>query len=67
VEKFAESNIEDEEAAERLTCISFSIEKNRERLLADKAFLKLSCNSLSAKIGTMAAMDAAPDSCVEQS
>lgn len=44
------------EAAERLTCISFSIEKNRERLLADNAFLKLICNSLSAKIGTMAAI-----------
>ena len=54
------------EAAERLTCISFSIEKNRERLLADNAFLKLICNSLSAKIGTMAAMDAAPASLTER-
>ncbi len=42
------------EAAESLTCISFSIEKNRERLLADNEFLKLICHSLSGKIGIMA-------------
>lgn len=54
------------EAAEPLTCISFSIEKNRERLLADNDFLKLICNSLSAKLGTMAAMDAAPASLAER-
>ncbi len=54
------------EAAESLTCISFSIEKNRERLLADNGFLKLICHSLSGKIGTMAAMDAAPASLTER-
>ena len=54
------------EAAERLTCISFSIEKNRETLLANNKFLELICSSLSAKIGTMTAIDAAPASLAER-
>lgn len=54
------------EAAERLTCISFSIEKNRETLLANNKFLELICSSLSAKIGTMTANDAAPTSLAER-
>ncbi len=54
------------EAAENLTCISFSIEKNREILLSNNKFLELICNSLSAKIGTMTAIDAAPASLTER-
>lgn len=54
------------EAAERLTCISFSIEKHRERLLSNNKFLQLICSSLSAKIGAMAAFDAAPASLTER-
>ena len=54
------------EAAERLTCISFSIEKNRETLLANNKFLELICSSLSAKIGTMTAIDASPASLAER-
>ncbi len=54
------------EAAETLTCISFSIEKNREILLSNNKFLELICNSLSAKIGTMTAIDAAPASLTER-
>ncbi len=50
------------EAAERLTCISFSIEKHREILLSNNKFLELICNSLSAKIGIMTTIDAAPTS-----
>ena len=53
------------EAAESLTCISFSIEKNREKLLSSSRFLALICNSLSAKIGAMTTMDAAPASLTE--
>ena len=54
------------EAAERLTCISFSIEKHREILLSNNKFLELICNSLSAKIGTMTTIDAAPTSLTER-
>lgn len=54
------------EAAEALTCISFSIEKHREILLSDNKFLRLICNSLSAKIGAMTAIDAAPASLTER-
>lgn len=54
------------EAAENLTCISFSIEKNREILLSNNKFLELICNSLSAKIGTMTTIDAAPASLTER-
>lgn len=54
------------EAAESLTCISFSVEKNREKLLSSSRFLALICNSLSAKIGAMTTMDAAPASLTER-
>lgn len=54
------------EAAESLSCISFSIEKHRELLLSNNGFLKLICKSLSAKLGTMAAMDAAPATLAER-
>ena len=54
------------EAVESLTCISFSIEKHRETLLSNNKFLELICNSLSAKIGTMTNMDAAPASLAER-
>lgn len=54
------------EAAEKLTCISFSIEKHKEMLLSDNKFLILICNSLSAKIGEMTAIDAIPASLTER-
>lgn len=54
------------EAAESLTCISFSIEKYREILLSNNEFLKLICTSLSAKIGAMTTIDAAPASLTER-
>ncbi|MEY8338145.1 hypothetical protein AALB16_08970 [Lachnospiraceae bacterium 62-35] len=54
------------EAAESLTCISFSIEKYREILLSNNKFLVLICNSLSAKIGAMTTIDAAPASLTER-
>lgn len=54
------------EAAENLTCISFSIEKYREILLSSNEFLQLMCNSLSAKIGAMTTMDVAPASLRER-
>lgn len=54
------------EAAERLTCIAFSIEKHREILLASNTFLALICSSLSTKIRTMTDIDAAPASLTER-
>lgn len=54
------------EAAESLTCISFSLEKYREVLLSNNKFLQLICNSLSVKIGTMTTIDAAPASLTER-
>ncbi len=54
------------EAAESLTCISFSIDKYREILLASNRFLALICSSLSVKIGTMTTIDAAPASLKER-
>lgn len=54
------------EAAEPLTCITFSIDKNRETLLSNNRFLALICNSLSVKIGTMTTLDAAPASLSER-
>ena len=54
------------EAAESLTCISFSVEKHREVLISDNRFLKLICCSLSAKIGAMVAVDAAPATLAER-
>ena len=54
------------EAAENLTCISFSIEKHRELLRSNNQFLELICHSLSAKIATMTTIDAAPASLTER-
>ena len=54
------------EAAEPLTCIAFSIDKNREMLLSNNGFLALICSSLSSKIGTMTTLDAAPASLSER-
>ncbi|RDU22624.1 hypothetical protein [Anaerosacchariphilus polymeriproducens] len=54
------------EATENLTCISFPIDKNRELLLANNQFLQLICNSLSAKIGAITNIDAAPTSLTER-
>ncbi len=54
------------EAAESLTCISFSIEKHRDILLSSNEFLTLVCESLSGKIGALAATDAAPASLTER-
>lgn len=50
------------QAAEDLTCISFSIEKSREYLLADNQFLRLMCSSLSAKIIAITTIEAEPAS-----
>ena len=54
------------EAAERLVCIAFSIEKYKEILFSNNQFLILICNSLSAKIGAITAMDATPASLTER-
>lgn len=54
------------EAAENLTCISFSIDKYREILLASNQFLQLICNSLSTKIAAITIIDAAPASLTER-
>ena len=54
------------EAAEPLTCIAFSIDKNREMLLSNNGFLALICNSLSTKIGTMTTIEAVPASLTER-
>lgn len=54
------------EAAESLTCISFSIEEHRKILLSNNKFLQLICNSLSSKIGAMTIIDAAPASLTER-
>lgn len=54
------------QAAERVSCISFSIEKNRQSLLSNNKFLRLICESLAAKIGAMTTIDAAPASLTER-
>lgn len=54
------------EAAENLTCITFSIEKHRETLLSNNQFLQVICRSMSDKIRTMTTMDAAPASLAER-
>ena len=54
------------EATESLTCIVFSIDKNRETLLSNNGFLTLICNSLSAKIGTKTTMETIPASLTER-
>jgi CRP-like cAMP-binding protein len=54
------------EATEDVLCVSFLLNQNRERLLADNAFLKLVCNSLCQKMGVITTMDAAPASLTER-
>ena len=54
------------EAENSLTCIAFSIEKHRETLLSNSKFLSFICKSLSAKIGAITTMDAAPASLTER-
>ena len=54
------------EAAENLTCISFSIEKHKDTLLSNNKFLLLICNSLASKIGVMTTIEAAPASLAER-
>ncbi len=54
------------QADEDVTCISFSIQKYREILLSNHKFLALICSSLSAKIGAMTTMDAAPSSLTDR-
>ena len=49
-----------------MICITFSIEKYREVLLSNHKFLEMICYSLSAKIGTMTTLDAAPASLSER-
>ena len=49
-----------------MICITFSIEKYREVLLSNHKFLEMICYSLSAKIGTMTAIDASPASLAER-
>jgi len=47
-------------------CVTFSIEKYREVLLSNHKFLEMICYSLSAKIGAMVAVDAAPATLAER-
>lgn len=54
------------QAVEDVTCIVFSIDKHKETLLSNHKFLELICISLSAKIGAMTTMDAAPASLTER-
>ncbi len=54
------------QASENVTCISFSIGKYKQKLLSNNKFLELICISLSAKIGAITAMDAAPASLTER-
>lgn len=54
------------QAAENVTCISFSIETYREQLLSNCKFLELICSSLSAKIAAITTIDAAPSSLTER-
>lgn len=54
------------EAGESLTCIAFSIEAHREVLLSNNRFLELICRSLSAKIGAITTIEAAPASLTER-
>lgn len=54
------------EAAEPLTCLSLSIVRHRDILLASPEFLRMVGESLSAKIKAIAAMDAAPSSLTER-
>lgn len=48
------------EANDDLTCLALSIEKNKEELMNNCQFLQLICKSLTQKIESITAMDAAP-------
>lgn len=48
------------EANDRLICLALSIEKNREKLLANCSFLQLICKSLTQKMEAITTFDAAP-------
>lgn len=48
------------EAAQPLLCLSLSIQRSREALLADNAFLQMLCRSLTEKMAAITALDAAP-------
>lgn len=63
---YPQSNHVFAEASEDVLCISFLLNQNREKLLADNEFLKLVCNSLSHKMGAITTIDAAPSSLTER-
>lgn len=48
------------EAAEPLLCLALSIDKNRVALLDNNEFLRLMCQSLTAKMEAITALEAAP-------
>ncbi len=54
------------QAVESLICVSFAIEKHRDRLLSSSKFLELICKSLAAKIGAITTIEAAPASLMER-
>lgn len=54
------------EASENLTCIAFSIKKNRELLLNNAKFMCFVASSLSKKIGIITTLDAEPTSLRER-
>lgn len=54
------------EACEKSICLSFSLNNNKEKLLSNNEFLKLICNSLSHKMGTLTTIDVAPASLTER-
>lgn len=54
------------EASESLTCIAFSMDKNREVLLNNVKFLRFIAGSLSTKMGIITTLDAEPTSLNER-
>lgn len=50
------------EAAEPLLCLARSLDQNREVLLSDSLFLQMLCQSLTAKLAAITALNAAPGS-----
>lgn len=54
------------EASEALTCIAFSMDKNRALLLNNTYFLRLIASSLSKKINILTTLDAAPTSLTQR-
>lgn len=48
------------EAAEPLLCLALSVSENREELLDNSGFLQIICKSLSEKLASLTALDAAP-------